>query len=156
GCADLSDFLPPTEHPLYHPVLQELIRVDLEYGWARGRPTTLDEYRRRFPLLFQSPQAVREIAFEEYRLRLLARPEPSALEYADKSGVDVGDRPALLLPGVSSSPHSGQDTSSLPRNGSANPGTVSRPVPHFQLYAGEERDVPGNSLDVSIDPDHEL
>src|SRR5689334_22889286 len=61
--ADLADFLPPPGHPLHLEVLRELVRVDLEYGWTRGRPTPLEDYRRRFPALFQDPGAVRAIAF---------------------------------------------------------------------------------------------
>src|SRR4051794_30420510 len=78
--ADLADFLPQPDHPHYRAVLRELVRVDLEYGWQRGRPRLIREYRRRFPALFDDPQAVQEIAYEEYRLRLLAGRNPSAEE----------------------------------------------------------------------------
>jgi serine/threonine protein kinase/Flp pilus assembly protein TadD len=69
GSADPADFLPEPRHPLYRAVLRELIRVDLEYGWQRGRPCGLDEYQRRFPALRDDPDGLREIAFEEQRLR---------------------------------------------------------------------------------------
>ncbi len=49
GQADLAAFLPAPDHPLYQPVLCELVRVDLEYGWKRGRPVPLEDYRGRFP-----------------------------------------------------------------------------------------------------------
>ena len=32
--------------------------VDLEFGWKQGRPRSLDEYRTRFPTLFQDREAV--------------------------------------------------------------------------------------------------
>ena len=68
----LAAFLPEASHPLYQTVLSELIRVDLEYSWQRGRPKRVDDYRRLFPDLFADPEAVRGITFEEYRLRLQA------------------------------------------------------------------------------------
>jgi len=68
---DLADFLPQPDHPHYRALLRELIRVDLEYGWERGRPRRMHEYRQRFPALFDDPQALQEVAYEEYRLRLL-------------------------------------------------------------------------------------
>jgi serine/threonine protein kinase/Flp pilus assembly protein TadD len=70
--ADLAEFLPPASHPLYRLVLRELVRVDLEYGWKQGRPRPLEDYRRRFPELVADPDGLREIAFEEHRLRLQA------------------------------------------------------------------------------------
>jgi hypothetical protein len=65
----LAAFLPEASHPLYQTVLSELIRVDLEYSWQRGRPKRVDDYRRLFPDLFADPEAVRGITFEDYRLR---------------------------------------------------------------------------------------
>jgi serine/threonine protein kinase/tetratricopeptide (TPR) repeat protein len=68
--AELEHFLPPPGHPLRLAVLRELVRIDLEHGWLAGQPTPLDSYRRRFPELFADTAAVREVLFEEYRLRL--------------------------------------------------------------------------------------
>src|SRR3954453_7356701 len=72
GRADLSDFMPPTEHPARPSILCELVRVDLEYHWERGQPRRLEHFRDRFPDLFAAPDLVRAMAFEEYRLRLQA------------------------------------------------------------------------------------
>ena len=49
--------------------LRELVRVDLEYSWTNGRPRSLEDYRNQFPQLFQNPEDLRALAFEEYRLR---------------------------------------------------------------------------------------
>jgi hypothetical protein len=65
----LAAFLPEAPHPLYRAVLSELIRVDLEYSWKRGRPKRVEDYRLLFPDLFEDAAAARAIAFEEYRLR---------------------------------------------------------------------------------------
>ena len=51
GHADLAAFLPEPGHPLFEAVLCELVRVDLEYGWTRGRPVPLEDYLARFPSL---------------------------------------------------------------------------------------------------------
>src|SRR5437763_16508668 len=66
---DLAGFLPPPADPLYLPVLRELVCVDLDYGWGRGAPTPLDDYRRRFPVLFTDPAAARAVVWEDYRQR---------------------------------------------------------------------------------------
>src|SRR5262249_13939821 len=70
GHADLARFLPPPGHPLRHDVLRELVRIDLEHGWLRGQPAPVDHYRQQFPELFEDSEAVREVLFEDYRLRL--------------------------------------------------------------------------------------
>src|SRR5690242_406161 len=70
--ADLAAFLPEPGHPLHRQVLRELVRVDLEYGWAQGRPRPLEDYRSLYPQLFQEPEDLQAVTFEEYRLRLQA------------------------------------------------------------------------------------
>src|SRR5262249_39418691 len=93
GTADLAAFLPPEGHPLRLRVLRELVRVGREYGGERGRPTPLEDYRRRFPELFADRESLRAIAFEEYRLRRQAGQVPSLAEYRDGFGVSVADWP---------------------------------------------------------------
>src|SRR5689334_6637470 len=66
GSADLIQFVPERDHPLYSAVARELVRVDLEYGWSRGKPLSLEHYQSLFPDLFQDPRSLGEIAFEEY------------------------------------------------------------------------------------------
>jgi serine/threonine protein kinase/Flp pilus assembly protein TadD len=73
---DLSGFVPPPGHPLRRPVLRELVRVDLEYGWNQGCPRALADYQRCFPELADDPEGLGEIAFEEQRLRLQAGQPP--------------------------------------------------------------------------------
>src|SRR5262245_3539510 len=92
GDADLATFLPPTDHPLYLPVLQELVRVDLEFAWDNGVTRRLEGYRDRFPRLFADVESVRAVAWEEYRLRRAAGEAPSATEYRARFGIDLSDR----------------------------------------------------------------
>ncbi len=87
---DLTAFLPGPDHALYGDVLRELVRVDLEYGWARGRARSLEDYRRAFPQLFRNADDVRAVTFEEYRLRRQAGEDPDPDEYRRRFGVDVG------------------------------------------------------------------
>jgi serine/threonine protein kinase/Flp pilus assembly protein TadD len=82
GWADLEAFLPPSGHPLRLAVLRELVRIDLEHGWLAGKPTPLERYRHRFPELFANPSDVREVLFEEYRLRLEAGERTGSTEPA--------------------------------------------------------------------------
>jgi serine/threonine protein kinase/tetratricopeptide (TPR) repeat protein len=88
--ADLSEFLPPAAHPHYLPVVQELVCVDLDYGWARGEPTPLEDYRQRFPTLFADSAAARAIVWEDYRQRRQAGQEPDPEAYR-QFGVNTND-----------------------------------------------------------------
>jgi serine/threonine protein kinase/lipoprotein NlpI len=81
--------VPPADDPLHLPVLCELVRADLEFAWAGGVPRFLDDYRPAFPALFASPDHLRQVAFEEYRLRVQAGDRPAADEYARRYGVMV-------------------------------------------------------------------
>jgi serine/threonine protein kinase/Flp pilus assembly protein TadD len=74
-------------------VLRELVRVDLELGWARGRGKRLDEYVAEFPELFQDAASVREVAFEEFRVRRQAGDSPTPDDYRRRFGVDTTDWP---------------------------------------------------------------
>jgi serine/threonine protein kinase/Tfp pilus assembly protein PilF len=93
GQVDLADFLPPQQDPLYQLVLRELVRIDLEYGWRRGRPSSLEHYQSRFPELFQEPASLGAITFEEYRLRRQLGEDPSPSEYRQRWGVNVEEWP---------------------------------------------------------------
>src|SRR5262249_31633838 len=94
GHADLARFLPPAGHPLRLGVLLELVCIDLEHGWVAGRPTPVGDYRRRFPELFEAPEAVRDVLFEDYRLRVQA--EEGSLDPGVRSQV-LAD-PSALTP----------------------------------------------------------
>ncbi len=89
GCADLTHFLPDPTHPLYHPVLIELIRIELEFAWMHGETRRLDGYRQRFPGLFEDGESLAALTYEEYRLRLQAGESPTPEEYHQRYGVDL-------------------------------------------------------------------
>jgi eukaryotic-like serine/threonine-protein kinase len=94
GHPDIAAFLPRPDRPDYLTILCELVRVDLEFGWRRGRPVDLAEYKHRFPDLFRDPALARDIAFEEYRQRQQAGDRPSPTEYRRRFGGDVEDWPS--------------------------------------------------------------
>ncbi|MCA1686884.1 MAG: hypothetical protein LC745_13125, partial [Planctomycetia bacterium] len=91
GGAELDDFAPPPAHPERLAILCELVRVDLEYHWERGQSRLLEPYRDRFPDLFEVPGLVREMASEEFRLRLHAGEHPSPGDYQRRFGIQGGD-----------------------------------------------------------------
>jgi len=91
GAADLADFLPPRDHPLFGRVLAELVRVDMEYSWRAGRRRAVDEYLSRFPELREA--GLGEVCFEEYRLRRRAGECPHPDEFRARYGVDTSHWP---------------------------------------------------------------
>ncbi|MDY3561798.1 tetratricopeptide repeat protein [Gemmata sp. JC673] len=103
--ADFARQLPAVDHPLYLAVLGELVRVDLELAWARGRPKRVAEYTARFPAVLTNPALLAAVAFEEFRQRVRAGEAPRPEEYANKYGVptsgwaDVGVEVQTPRPG---------------------------------------------------------
>jgi serine/threonine protein kinase/tetratricopeptide (TPR) repeat protein len=94
--ADVTDFVPPPEHPEQLAIICELVRVALEHEWENGQPRRLDDYRALFPAAFEHAALVRAMAFEEYRLRLQAGECPTPEEYVCRFGVNTEDWPDSL------------------------------------------------------------
>ena len=99
GRADLTDFAPPPGHPERLPILCELVRVDLEYHWRRSQSRRLEYYRDLFPDLFEGPEFVRAMAYEEYRLRAQAGERPTQADYQRRFGIEDGRWPPSPLSG---------------------------------------------------------
>lgn len=91
--ADIDSFLPDDSHPQHSSILRELIRLDMEFSWARGTPRRVADFQQRYPAVFDDPDALQEIAFEEYRLRLGSGERPTIAEYVERYGVDCSDWP---------------------------------------------------------------
>src|SRR5262245_50452107 len=89
GQADIGDFLPNRSDPLYSRVLRELIRIDMEFAWARGEQRRVEEYGKRFPMVLRDKEVLQDIAFEEYRQRSEHGEKPSIEEYKSRYGVDT-------------------------------------------------------------------
>jgi serine/threonine protein kinase/Tfp pilus assembly protein PilF len=135
GQADLAEFLPDRDHPLYEPVLRELVRVDLEYGWQRGRPRPLEEYQTRFPELFRQPDSLEAIAFEEYRLRRQAGEQPAPADYQQRFGVPTAGWPGPAGEGSPAGPEPGGPAAG-PANGPPPGAAEDRQEPAVGLPAG--------------------
>jgi serine/threonine protein kinase/Flp pilus assembly protein TadD len=93
GEATLADFLPASTDPGYREVAVELIRVDLECSHARGDAKRLEDYRDIAPLIFNDPQALSDIAYEEYRLRKQAGEPVDISEYTHRFSLDTSRWP---------------------------------------------------------------
>ena len=87
--ADLAAHLPPPGHPLYLAVLGELIRIDLEHAWGRGRRKRVPDYTTRFPTVLANATLLAAVAFEEYRQRVRAGDDVCPDEYRRAYGVDA-------------------------------------------------------------------
>lgn len=89
---DLEPFLPPSGDPARTEAVRELVRVAIELRWARGERPNPDEYLDRFPELADSV-GLAEVAYEDYRQRILAGERPDRESYRRRFGIDVGDWP---------------------------------------------------------------
>ncbi len=78
---NLEAFLPPPEDRLRLPVLDGLIRADLDCRWQRELPTRLEYYLERFPELGQPQTLPVGLLVEEYRARHRHGDRPSVLAY---------------------------------------------------------------------------
>jgi len=137
GQADLAGFLPEANHPLYTAIVAELIRVDMEYSWQRGRGKRLAELRSCFPRVAADPQLWPQIAFEEYRLRLQAGEHASPDEYRPSLGAVVDSWPDLAPSGASES------ADAAPADGAGAQLVVTRllPVPSLEKAAQAYEDM---------------
>jgi serine/threonine protein kinase/tetratricopeptide (TPR) repeat protein len=124
---DFARFLPPTGHPLYPAVLGELVRVDQEHAWGRGRPRRLTEYTSRFPVVLEQPGLLGAVAFEEFRQRRRAGEDVQPAEYRLVYGVNVSDWPDI---GPGSSRGAVEEEDDLPRTN-----VVQTPVPAVEKTA---------------------
>jgi RNA polymerase sigma factor (sigma-70 family) len=84
----LDHFLPPPTDPRRHVILQELIKIDLEYRWrqaGRGTPSAsgqrLEDYVRRYVELGPLQELPLDLIAEEYWVRCQWGDRPSAGDY---------------------------------------------------------------------------
>ena len=104
---EITDFLPPAEHPQFRETLLELVRVDLELRWQHGCAKTIDDYRCEFPVLFDDAESLSQIAFEEFRARRQAGEPVMVGEYASRFGICTDNWPATASADQHEAPASG-------------------------------------------------
>ncbi|MCA9062181.1 MAG: tetratricopeptide repeat protein [Planctomycetaceae bacterium] len=85
----VGQFLPDRQHPDYHRIVIELLRVDLEYAWNEGRQTALEDHLRSFPDVLQDSHAISVLAYEDFRLRLQSGEQVNPDDYRRHYGADV-------------------------------------------------------------------
>ena len=111
GGAALADFLPDKQHPQFARILCELVCIDLEMHWSRGKHKRLSDYRADWPQLFLNESVIRELAYEEYRQRIQAGDRVDRNEYRNRYAIDVSSWPER--------PQAHRPTSTNRRNSSA-------------------------------------
>ena len=103
GRARVENFLPNEDHPRYREIVLELLCVDLEYGWQRGTPKTLDQYQAEYPDVLSDSANLRVLAFEEYRQRCQTHTRVNPHDYERRYGIAarmltlLGYRQVILL-----------------------------------------------------------
>ncbi|MEZ6129234.1 MAG: protein kinase [Planctomycetaceae bacterium] len=152
GTANPDEFLPDRTHPDFRTIAIELLRVDLEYNWNDGRQDRLDQHFDNYPDVLNDTEAISQLAFEDYRLRLQAGLSVSPKCYATRYGADVTDWPDSS---PDSAPHSFAAPNSADRDGNSplitDRSTPSQPEAHrdtatkFQTAAS-----PGELVDVAV------
>ncbi len=93
--ANLVDFAPSPGHPARFETVIELVRVDLEYGWQSGDRKDIDLYQQMFPDILQSGDGLKQVAFEQYRLRRLAGENVPRESYHERYSISTDDWPEL-------------------------------------------------------------
>lgn len=91
---DLADFAPRNGDDSVE-ILIELIRVDIDLRSERGCRKALSQYMVDFPEAFQHPTMVSQVAFEDYRARLLLGENVTPAEYASQFGISVASWPLV-------------------------------------------------------------
>lgn len=82
--ANLEKYLPPANDPLRSRVLQELIKVDLEFRWRRGQAIGLEAYLKKFIDLGSSRTLSPLLIYEEYRVRQMFGDKPDIDTYQNR------------------------------------------------------------------------
>ena len=100
---DLADFVPPAEHPQRRATIVELVRVDLEYSWRDGPGKRVEQYQRMFPEDLSDAGDLKDIAFEEYRLRRWAGEDVSRDIYGQLYAIATDDWPEFPVGNAASS-----------------------------------------------------
>lgn len=90
---ELSQLAPAGDHPLFHDIVRELVRVDIELRAERCHRIALDAYQSQFPTLFARRDDLEAVAYEDYRQRQLAGEHPEPEEYALRWSIDVSGWP---------------------------------------------------------------
>ena len=93
-----------SDHPDRLSILCELVRVDLEHQWARQQTCWLEDYRTAFPEVFDDPELLHAMAYEEFRLRQQAGEHPSPDEYRRRFGLTGRDWPSEMAPSHGTAP----------------------------------------------------
>lgn len=95
AAAQLADYLPSKTAKSYYETLVELLRITLEHAWQGGCSEGIEAFRGDYPELFEQPERLEPLAFEEYRLRGCQGDLIRKQEYADRYGIDVTYWPEL-------------------------------------------------------------
>jgi serine/threonine-protein kinase len=103
----IERFLPPEDHSHYLGTLEELVHIELEYGWKSSksgdttldRPPLVEAYLARFPQLDQT-SIIRRLLQQEYLVRQRYGDAPTLAEYRQRfptvviTGQEVDTAPA--------------------------------------------------------------
>jgi hypothetical protein len=95
---ELSTYLPPRGHPLRRAALQELVLVDLEKRWRRGRPAALEQYVERYPELGPARELPPRLILGEYQVRNKHGDRPELSLYENRFPSQFSSLQRLVTP----------------------------------------------------------
>ncbi|MHB0959729.1 MAG: protein kinase domain-containing protein [Pirellulaceae bacterium] len=91
----LPEFVPAVHHPQRMETVIELVRVDLEYNWESGHRMCVEQYQRMFPAELGTGAGLKQVAFEEYRLRRQAGEDIARDNYTHRFAISIEDWPEV-------------------------------------------------------------
>jgi serine/threonine-protein kinase len=111
---DPALYLPPVGDPIRDLVLDEILRIDLELHWRKGKGNKVEEYFDRFPELRQREGRLLQLIEEEYRVRGHFGDRPDADEFASRFPEYRGVLGARLRPHGQGEFHTMDSTIDIP------------------------------------------
>jgi serine/threonine protein kinase len=111
---DPAEYVPDPSDPLRDVILDEIIRIDLELHWRKGKGHRIEVYLERFPELLRREGRLLQLIEEEYRVRGHFGDRPDAEEFVSRFPEHKGWLESRLRPHGGGEFHTMNSTVEIP------------------------------------------